>query len=143
VHWKPGWPGARRHPARSVDVGLGDAVATEDFATARRIAGDTEIERGLDDALQLQREVVQATRLVVEIRGSLSFALEQRLDRRAGLARFDGEEILGLHETDRSGMMRRIEDPREDLVRDRVGAEGADVASPVDGRVNAPALLRG
>jgi len=64
-------PSARRQPevlhraAGAVDIGLGDAVATEDLAPARRIAGDAHIERRLNDAFQLQREVVRAARFVV------------------------------------------------------------------------------
>jgi len=138
-----GQPEILHRAAGAVDIGLGDAVATEDLTAACRIAGDAEIERCFRDAFQLQREVVRAARFVVEAGRRLALALEQGPDRRAGLGTFDDEEVPRLHEADRAGMVRRIEDAREDVVRDRVGAEGADVASPEDRFIDAPTSPQG
>lgn len=57
-----GEPQVLNREARAVDVGLGDAAAPEDRlrAASRRVAGDAEVQRGVQDALQLQRELLRA-----------------------------------------------------------------------------------
>src|ERR1019366_2831627 len=58
-------------------------------------------------------------------------------DALAGLAIFDDEKIPRLHEADRAGVVRRGEDAREDIRRNRIRPEAADIAPAEDGLVEA------
>ena len=95
------------------------------------VAADTDPERGLDDTLDLLVEEVAST--VVEAVGlAQALALGEPADLDPGLQRGHDDQPPRLHEPDGRRAVGGLEHAPQDVGRDVVGAEAADVAAVGD-----------
>jgi hypothetical protein len=106
-------------------------------AAAGRIAGHDDVDRGLEDRLDLERG--EGLRARLGQRGGVRAALTDRqvVHGPAALLVAQHQEVPGLGEADRGRGVRGLEDPGEDLGGQLVGQEVvADVAPLVDDAVD-------
>ena len=127
-----GEPQVLDRAGRRVDVGRGDRGATQDLGPlGRRDAAHAHPDRRLEHAFDLL--VQEGARLRPEARGlPRALALGQRADARAGLGGAHDDEAPGLRQPHGRSAMRCLEHSFEERIVDRVGAEAAHVAAPVD-----------
>ena len=136
--------GARRQPQvlhgahAGIEVhGRHVGAAEHHRAAARAVAGDAQVDRCVEDALQLELAVDLALLVGEHPFGLGVGCAEDVVYALFYLGRADDEEIPWLHEADRRRVMRRQQDARELFVGDRVGQElTAHVAAVEDGTID-------
>ncbi len=113
--------GVRRH------LRLG--VAAQGVAAAAgRVGGHDDVDRGVEDRLDLQFLELLRPALGQRLGVGVTLALGQFVHRAAGLRRADDDEVPRLRVADARRGVRRLQHPEQDLVRNRVAAEAvADV----------------
>jgi hypothetical protein len=113
------------------------------LASAPAVAGHAEIHRRLFDAFELETPIEIGARPFILHRRLIIDPAKDRLDGVFGPSVTHHDEVPGLHEADRPGMVRRSQQSRQHVIRYRGGQKSPTHIAPLEnGPVHGASLHR-